>query len=125
VKRFHLVSGAVLAMAFLLTGQYMDKVHLHLTDMPDGPRMMYRTRHIFVMFMALLNLGMGTYVKPRQEIGRRVLQWSSSVLIVVAACLFIAGFFYEPGLAHLRTPLSHWGANSVVAGVLLHVLAQV
>jgi hypothetical protein len=93
--------------------------------MPDGPRMIYRTRHIFVLFMALLNLGMGAYLKPRQEIGRQILQWAGTIFIVIAACLFLAGFFYEPGLEHLRTPVSHWGTYSAVAGVLLHVLAQV
>ena len=74
--------GAVLAVAFLLTGQYMDKVHGHLADMPDGPRMIYRTRHIFVMFMALLNLGMGTYVRPRQEIGRWFGTYSMEKVVV-------------------------------------------
>ena len=37
--------------------------------------------------------------------------------------LFIAGFFYEPKLADLYTPLSHWGTYTIVAGTFFHLLS--
>ena len=40
MRRFHLAFRAVLLVAFLLTGQYMDKVHEHLDGMADGPRLL-------------------------------------------------------------------------------------
>src|ERR1043165_8916326 len=42
MKRFHLIFGLVMLVVFLLTGQYMDRVHEHLRNMADGPRMLYR-----------------------------------------------------------------------------------
>ena len=125
MRKVHLAFGAVVILTFLLTGQYMDRVHNHLEGMPDGPRMLYRTRHIFILLSGLLNLGVGTYLRARLDLWRRVCQWCGSAMIMVASALFVAGFFYEPTLSDLETPLSHWGAYVIVAGVLLHIISGV
>ena len=96
-------------LAFLLTGQYMDKYHNHLAGMPDGPRLLYRTRHIFILLAGLLNLGMGAYFTYQGEAWRRTMQLLGSLLIFAASFLFLIAFFYEPNLTNLHTPLSHWG----------------
>src|SRR6185369_7547627 len=101
MKRFHLIFGLVLLVVFLLTGQYMDRFHDHLRNMPDGPRMLYRTRHIFILFSGLLHLGLGAYFRYRSDAGRRLLQALGSVLVTIASVLFIIAFFYEPHLTHL------------------------
>jgi hypothetical protein len=123
MKRLHLIFGLVVLVAFVLTGQYMDIYHRHLEGMADGPRMLYRSRHIFILLASLLNLGLGAYVAPRLERRRRALQWLGSVLITAATVLFVAGFFYEPGLEGLETPLSQRGAYAILAGTLLHLLS--
>ncbi len=110
-------------LAFLLTGQYMDKYFNHLVGMPDGPRLLYRTRHIFILLAGLLNLGIGAYITSPSERRQRVVQWIGSLLIVAASFLFLIAFFYEPNLANLRTPLSHWGTYLIATGVLLHVIS--
>lgn len=61
MKRFHLIFGLVVLVVFLLTGQYMDRFHEHLRYTPDGPRMLYRTRHIFILLSGLLHVGIGSY----------------------------------------------------------------
>jgi hypothetical protein len=122
MRRFHLVAGAALVVTFLLTGQYMDTVHDHLRGMADGPRLLYRTRHIYVLFSALLNLAIGAYGRPSVHAGRRALQWAGSVLIVLAGGLFIAAFIYEP--LWQRTRLTPWAVYAVVAGVLLHLMGS-
>jgi hypothetical protein len=124
MKRLHLVFGICVVIAFLLTGQYMDRYHNHLEGMPDGVRMLYRTRHIFILLAGLLNLGVAAYVTYRSDLLRRSLQWLGSGLIMLASLLFIAAFFYEPGLTNLHTPLSHWGAYAIMTGTLLHVLSE-
>jgi len=123
MKRFHLIFGLVVLIVFLLTGQYMDRYLNHLEGMPDGPRMLYRTRHIFILLAALLNLGLGTYLQARTFTLHRNVQLLGSTLIAAATGLFIAGFFYEPNLAELETPFSHWGMYAIAAGTLLHVLS--
>jgi len=125
MKRFHLVFGLVLLVAFLLTGQYMDRFHEHLRNMADGPRMLYRTRHIFILFSGLLHLGIGTYFTYRREAMRRLLQIAGSVLATVASVLFIIAFFYEPHLTHLYAPLSKAGVIMIATGALLHVVSGI
>ena len=123
MKKVHLIFGAVVVVAFLLTGQYMDKFHHHLEGFPDGPRLLYRTRHIFILLAGLLNLGIGAYFTYRIEPWRRTLQLLGSILIIMAPLLFVIAFFYEPGLHDLHTPLSHWGTYTIATGALLHVIS--
>jgi len=125
MKRFHLIFGLVLLVVFLLTGQYMDRWHEHLQYTPDGPRMLYRTRHIFILLSGLLHLGIGTYFVYRMQTWRRVLQYLGSVLITIAPVLFTIGFFYEPNLQGLYAPLSKKGIIMIAVGALLHVVSGV
>jgi len=112
-------------IAFLLTGQYMDKYHNHLVGVPDGVRMLYRTRHIFILLAGLLNLGIAAYLTNRLQLWRRVLQLIGSGFIFIASVLFIVAFFYEPKLKELYTPLSHWGTYTIVAGIIFHLLSGI
>ena len=98
----------------------MDKFHNHLQGMQDGMRMLYRTRHIFILMAGLLNLGIGTYFSYRQLAWGRILQFLGSALIVIATILFVVAFFYEPGMIGLKTPVSHWGMYLILAGTFLH-----
>lgn len=125
MKRFHLVFGLVVLVVFLLTGQYMDRFHEHLRYTPDGPRMLYRTRHIFILMSGLLHLGIGSYFSLRVQTWRRALQILGSALITVAPVLFTIGFFYEPGLEGLHAPLSKIGVIVTAVGALLHVVSGV
>lgn len=123
MRRFHQIFGLLLIIVFLLTGQYMDIYLNHLIGVEDGMRMLYRTRHIFILLTGLLNLGLGAYFTYRQELWRRLLQVSGSGLIILASFLFIIAFFYEPTLTGLHTPLSHWGTYTIFAGTFLHLLS--
>ena len=123
MKRFHQLFGLLIVIIFLLTGLYMDRFLEHLRHVPDGPRMLYRSRHIYILLAGLVNLGIGSYFSPRLETLRRVLQLVGSVLIVIAPLLFLIAFFYEPHLADLHTTLSHWGVYAIAAGTLLHVFS--
>ena|SRR2546421_8227642 len=123
MKSLHLIFGLLVLVVFLLTGQYMSIYYNHMVGASDSLRLLYRTRHIFILLAGLLNLGIGIYFSYRQQVWRKVLQWLGSSLIVMASLLFIAGFFYEPKLADLYTPLSHWGTYTIVAGTFFHLLS--
>jgi energy-coupling factor transporter transmembrane protein EcfT len=125
MKKAHLIFGVLIVGGFLLTGQYMDKFHNHLAGVADGPRLLYRTRHIFILLAGLLNLGIGAYFTYRLEPWRRTMQLLGSLLIFIASLLFVIAFFYEPGLSDLHTPLSHWGTYTIATGAVLHVISGV
>lgn len=120
MKRFHQIFGLLIIIVFLLTGQYMDRYHNHLRGMPDGMRMLYRTRHIFILLSGLVHLGIGTYFRPLAGAVGKGLQILGSVMIASASIAFVIAFFYEPTLADLKTPLSHWGMYLIGVGTLFH-----
>jgi hypothetical protein len=125
MKKVHLIFGVCVVIAFLLTGQYMDKFYNHMRGVPDTPRLLYRTRHIFILLSGLLNLGIGAYFTYRIQTWRRTIQLLGSAMIFAASFMFVIGFFYEPTLSNLRTPLSHWGTYAIAAGAVLHVISGV
>jgi hypothetical protein len=125
MKRFHLLFGLLVLVVFLLTGQYMDRFHEHLRYTPDGPRMLYRTRHIFILLSGLLHLGIGSYFVYRTQVWRRALQYLGSVLLAIAPVLLTIGFFYEPNLQGLYAPLSKKAIIMIAVGALLHVVSGV
>ena len=122
MKRFHLIVGLVVVVVFLLTGQYMEYVHNRL--LPDGPRMLYRSRHIYLLLSGLLNLGIGIYFTPRQPGWRRTLQIIGSLLIVVTPGLLLAGFFVEPNRGPEKTMLAPLGIFAVALGTVFHFISS-
>src|SRR6266850_7717396 len=124
MRKVHLIFGVLAAIAFLLTGQYMDKYYNHMVGVPDGPRLLYRTRHIFILLSGLVNLAIAAYFTYRRQPLQRTLQVLGSLLVLSAPVLFLVAFFYEPKLSNLRTPLSHWGTYAIVTGTLLHLLSS-
>lgn len=120
MKRFHLIFGFAVILIFLLTGQYMDKFLQHLVDMPDGPRLLYRSRHIYILMSGLLNLGIGTYFKYGATRQLKLLQVLGSALILIATVLFVFAFFTEARLSGLETPWSRQGIYLLAIGTLLH-----
>ena len=124
MKKAHLLFGLCIVLAFLLTGQYMDKYYNHMVGVPDAPRLLYRTRHIFILLAGLLNLGIGAYFTYRIESWQRIVQLLGSLHIFAASLLFLIAFFYEPHLSDLHTPLSHWGTYTIATGALLHVISD-
>jgi hypothetical protein len=75
VKRLHLLCGVLGLAIFLATGQYMDRWLNHLDGMPDGPRALYRSGHIYILFSASLNLLLGVYVAASPGRTSRILQY--------------------------------------------------
>jgi len=125
MKRFHIILGLLLFVGFLLTGQYMDKFHEHLRGMSDGPRMLYRSRHIYILLSAMLHLALGVYFSYQPDKVRRTLQLLGSLLITIASVLFVYAFFQEPSLTNLYTPYSRKGIFMLVGGTALHLFASI
>jgi len=121
MKRFHLIFGLGVVIVFLLTGQYMEHVHNRL--LPDGTRMLYRSRHIYLLLAGLVNLALGGYFVLRPRGWRRNLQILGSILIVLSPGLLLAGFFTEPRKGPERTIVAPLGIFAVALGTLFHLLS--
>jgi hypothetical protein len=72
----------------------------------------------------LVHLGIGSYFYYRSRTWLRVLQLLGSGLITIASVMFVAAFFYEPGLTNLYGPLTKFAVIITAIGVLLHLLGS-
>jgi len=121
MKRFHLIVGLAVVIVFLFTGQYME--YLHNRQLPDGQRMLYRSRHIYLLLAGSLNLALGIYFTARQG-WRKKLQLVGSLLIVFAPGPLLAGFFSEPDKGPEQTMLAPLGIFAVALGTLCHLISS-
>jgi hypothetical protein len=113
-------------VAFLLTGQFMDFHNPKVREMTDeGARMMFRSRHIYILLAGLLNLGIGVYFTYRKESWRKGLQLTGSILLIIAPLLMIVAFFYEPTLKGMQRPLTLPAIVALLVGVFFHLLSGV
>jgi hypothetical protein len=123
MKLLHLFVGAFVLVAFLLTGQYMDYLDVRSGAMGETARVMFRSRHIYLLLAGLVNLGVGSYFVYRVRGWRRSLQLAGSALVLVAPGLMLAAFFTEPGVPGLRRHFTLPAVVILAAGTLLHVLS--
>ena len=122
MQRIHYWVGVSGIIVFALTGQYMDIVHNHLTGMSDGPRMIYRSSHIYILLASLINLAFSFNTGSR--IGKiKALQSIASLLMLASLVFLLIGFFMEPALNDLQRPYSRLGLYALFGvGVLLSLL---
>lgn len=125
MKRLHQIIGILVAIIFLLTGQYLDFYYPHMEGVSDGMRMLFRSRHIYILLAGLLNIGIGTYFSYQSKRWRKVLQLSGSVLLLLAPFLLIVAFFSEPQLPNLQRHFTLPAIQALFAGTLLHLLSGV
>jgi len=126
MRRFHRWFGIAVAVIFLATGQYMRFV-AHAGELPIGPRLLYRSRHIYVLMAALINLTLGAYVVSSARHGARITQVVGSALIAIGSVLLVSAFFRDPrhaALVPLDLVFSSWGVRAVASGTVLHAIAS-
>jgi len=128
LRKLHLGAGILGLILFLLQGHYMDSVHDHLVGMADGPRMLYRSSHIYFMMAAVINIVLGVYLTNERAGLISRLQWLISAIFLLAPFLLLAGFFIEPGLQNFHRPYSRpalyalFGTGTVVSVLGLYEL---
>lgn len=110
--------------AFLITGQVMRFHSPPLIEMSDAVRLMYRSRHIYILAAGLVHLMLGIYWQPLD--GWRRAQSTGSVLLTAAVPFLIAAFFVEPRQALRDAGMwSHLGLYSLFGGALLHAICGI
>ena len=116
----HLVVGVAGLVAFAETGQHMDLQLDHLVGMPDGPRALYRSAHIYLLHSALLHLALGLYLDRSPTLPGRLTQLLGSGLLFAAIAGFLFGFYVETPPAEIERPIVRLSIYWSLAGVLVH-----
>jgi len=125
MRRAHFIVGLLALLAFVLSGQVLRLHQPPVHRMPDGPHMVFVSRHIYLLGAGLLNLALGLYLRLDAQPWRRRLQWAGSLLILLAPAMLVIAFAKEPehGVAG-RTPWSGMAIFVQALGILAHLLAR-
>jgi hypothetical protein len=123
VATAHLWVGLLFVAVFLLTGLYMGQVLDHLRGLEDGPRMVFRSVHVYLMLAALMNVALGLYLRPLSGAIARTLQVAGSIPLLIAPALLLQAFFSEPQLTELARPYTEPALYGLIGGTALHLLA--
>jgi len=123
MRRLHLVTGILTIIAFLITGQLMRHHSPPMGELSDSLRLLYRSRHIYILGSGLMNLMLGLYVREMRG-WRRVVQWFGSVPVLLAPLLLIYAYAVEPGAGfHEDMAWSRLGLFAMFDGGLMHLVA--
>jgi len=126
LRRAHLIVGVLGVIAFVITGQVMARHVPDVHRLSAEVRMMYVSRHIYLLGAALVNLVLGLYLQLKPLGWRRILQQTGSLLIQFSAMALLVAFMAEPafGMAG-RSWRSFSGLIALFAGVMTHLVASV
>ena len=123
MTRLHKIVGIVGVIAFLATGLYMRRYPSGMASLDGGMRMLFRSRHIYLLLASLLNLGLGTYLRPSPRRSRRAAQVLASLPILAAPPLLLAAFLVEPYRTAPGGPFALSAVIGLLGGTIGHALA--
>ena len=113
-SRAHWIVGRLALVAFPLTGAYMKSTGAYALD--DVPRLIFRSRHLYLMLSAVANLALSGY----EPVGW--VKKMASVLITVSPLLLGVAFCIDPEREMKSSLFFRFGMYSIfAAGVLLAV----
>jgi hypothetical protein len=126
MRKLHLTAGLLGILVFVLSGQAMRLHKPPVRSLADGQRMMFLSRHIYILGSALVNLTLGLYLRLENRGWRRNLQVAGSLLIILSLALLTLAFVDEPGAGIAgRSLQSAFGWFALFLGGLAHFLANV
>jgi hypothetical protein len=101
----HRVVGLATILLFAATGQIMDRLDLDHMAVESAARLLYRSRHIYLLFAGLVNLAVGMrFILPISGMGSRVAVLGSVLMLVAPVPLTIAFFVEPPRLGQVTLP---------------------
>lgn len=119
---FHVIFGIVLFFVFTTTGSYMR------ADFPDKDaisqelRILMRSRHIYILFSALIHLALGIYFRFCPSIWRKGFQILGSIVLFVSSSLLVWAFVSETYSYQHFSEISRFGIYTSLAGIVLHLI---
>lgn len=118
----HLIIGTIGFIIFVTTGRFMRWDFPDKEIIPPELRILMRSRHIYILFSALLHLLVGVYLQISSQIWRKILQLFGSTLLILASGFLLWGFIHETYYAKTFSDLSRWGIYLSLAGVGFHLI---
>jgi hypothetical protein len=124
LRTAHLVVGAITVGAFLVSGLVMYGHEPPLSTLGWDERLLFRSRHIYLLAAGLVNLSLGIGYALPGGATRRGTATAGSLLALASCVLLFFAFFAEPMAGRVPGPFSRLGLYALFGGVLLHVAAR-
>lgn len=124
MRRIHLITGIILFIVFLTTGQFMRANFPDKDIIPQELRILMRSRHIYILYCAFLHILLGVYIQMRPG-WRRWLQYAGSSILYASAILLVWAFVAETYTFAHFSEISRFGIYTSLAGVALHLIGGV
>jgi MFS superfamily sulfate permease-like transporter len=125
MKWFHLIFGIAVFLVFTQTGSLMRADFPDKDAIPQDLRLLMGSRHIYILFAALIHIVLGVYLQLRQEIVLRVLQLLGSIVITIGSILLVYAWYVETYEFQHFSDLSRNGIYLTALGVGLHLFGIV
>lgn len=123
LKILYLSTGILTVLIFIATGQYLKHKFPNKEGMDLAFRVMQRSRHIFILLSGLVLAGIGTYFQSAKAQLFIIVQYIAFAILIIANVLFIYAFFYEVETHFIpKTPVLHYAAYLILAGVVLNFI---
>ena len=119
---FHLIFGLAMFVVFVTTGNYMRADFPDKDAIPQDLRLLMRSRHIYILFNALIHLALGVYLTNRPQTWRRTMQYLGSFVLTISAALLLWAFIVETYQLQHFSDLSRYGIYTSLAGVGFHLI---
>lgn len=125
MRRVYLVWGVLALAAFAASGQLMLRHVPPLAHLSNDVRLMYRSRHIYLLGSGIANVLLGLYLASFTALWRRSLQFAGSILFLAAPVFLALAFLTERADELEHTRHSHLGVFALLGGTILHFVAAV
>lgn len=102
MRKLHLWVGLLTVVVFLITGQFMRRHQPPMTAFTPEVRLLFRSRHIYILAGGLVNLMLGLYLQ-RSPNWRGRAQVVGSILLLASPAHLIVAFIL------LRHVTGDWG----------------
>jgi len=89
---------------------------------PQEFRILMRSRHIYILFSALIHLALGVYFQLRPERWRKIAQSAGSIVLVISTVYLVRAFVVETYSTQHFTDISRAGIYASLAGIVLHLI---
>ena len=122
---FHLIFGILLFIVFAVTGKFMRIDFPDKEAIPQELRLLMRSRHIYILFSALIHLVLGTYYQVGKQTAAKILQYSGSVSLTAASLFLVWAFVSETYTLQHFSDISRNGIYLSLVGVGLHLLTRI
>lgn len=125
LKWSHLIFGLILFIVFTQTGEYMRADFPDKEAIPQELRILMRSRHIYILFSALIHLALGIYLQICAALWRKILQHLGSLVLFASSVLLVWAFMTETYTLQHFSDISRFGIYTSVAGLGLHLIGGI